>query len=64
MLDKSSEISYNTFKGKQYLTKGGIHMENTKMELHRYDVVEAEIIMKEVSGSVQRKKTSICNSWQ
>lgn len=31
-------------------------MENTKMELHRYDVVEAEIIMKEVSGSVQRKK--------
>lgn len=55
MLDKESEISYNTFKGKQYITKGGIHMES-KRNLHRYDIIEAEIIMKEISGSIQKKK--------
>lgn len=55
MLDETSEISYNTFKGKQYITKGGIHMES-KRNLHRYDIIEAEIIMKETSGSIQKKK--------
>ena len=30
-------------------------MEN-RTELHRYDVIEAEITLKEASGSVQKKK--------
>lgn len=28
----------------------------SKRNLHRYDIIEAEIIMKETSGSIQKKK--------
>lgn len=28
----------------------------SKRNLHRYDIIEAEIIMKEISGSIQKKK--------
>lgn len=30
------------------------------MELHRYDIVEAEITMTSPSGSVQKKKDLMC----